>query len=162
MSEERVPSSRAPSRDPWKLTRSPPCSSPRQNIASNLAPVAIGWSVFLAHVILIPITGCGINPARSFGPMVVDLMAGQKIGYLGWWIYYVAPFVGSALATVTCRYLFGVSSDGEGIFGEDPNQEIDMKDLRAAEPMMTANILTPLDKSIVVMEEGAKEEKAQV
>jgi glycerol uptake facilitator-like aquaporin len=66
----------------------------KNSIAANIAPIAIGWSVLLAHLILIPYTGCGINPARSFGPHIVVIMAGEKIGYAGWWVYYTAPFVG--------------------------------------------------------------------
>jgi glycerol uptake facilitator-like aquaporin len=65
-----------------------------KSIAGNLAPIAIGWSVALAHFVLVPLTGCGINPARSFGPMLVVIMAGEKAGLEGWWIYYTAPFVG--------------------------------------------------------------------
>jgi hypothetical protein len=117
----------------------------RQNIASNIAPIAIGWSVFLAHLVLIPITGCGINPARSLGPMVVDMMAGEEMA-VGWWIYYVAPFVGSAIAAYMCQFLFGVLTEGEGIFGEEPAIEEDMKELRDAAPMMEANILEKLDE----------------
>ena len=37
----------------------------------NLAPLPIGLAVFLAHVVCIPITGCSINPTRSFGPALV-------------------------------------------------------------------------------------------
>ena len=48
----------------------------KHNISSNLAPIAIGWSLALAHLVLIPVTGCGVNPARSLGPMVVDLIVG--------------------------------------------------------------------------------------
>ena len=29
---------------------------------ANVAPVAIGFAVFLAHCVGIPLTGCGINP----------------------------------------------------------------------------------------------------
>lgn len=36
-----------------------------------LTPLAIGFVVFLAHLLLIPIDGCSINPARSFGSAVV-------------------------------------------------------------------------------------------
>ena len=42
-----------------------------RSAAKNMAPMAIGLSVFLAHVLLIPMTGCGINPARTFGPSIV-------------------------------------------------------------------------------------------
>lgn len=53
----------------------------KKSIAANLAPMAIGWSVMLAHFVLVPFTGCGINPARSFGPMLVVIMAGEKVGF---------------------------------------------------------------------------------
>jgi len=77
-----------------------------KSIAGNLAPIAIGWSVTLAHFVLTPLTGCGINPARSFGPMLLVVFAGEKAGVEGWWIYYTAPFVGSAAAFVVCKYVF--------------------------------------------------------
>lgn len=32
-----------------------------------MSPLTIGFSVWCAHMALIPITGCSINPARSFG-----------------------------------------------------------------------------------------------
>ena len=66
----------------------------KKSIAANIAPIAIGWSVLLAHLVLIPYTGCGINPARSFGPHLVTIMAGPEVGDAGWWVYYTAPFVG--------------------------------------------------------------------
>ena len=78
----------------------------KKSIAANLAPLAIGLSVTLAHLVLIPLTGCGINPARSLGPMVVVIFAGDKVGYEGWWIYYTAPFVGGAVAALVTQFLF--------------------------------------------------------
>ena len=66
----------------------------KKSIAANIAPIAIGWSVLLAHLLCIPFTGCGINPARTFGPHLVSIMAGEKVGEPGWWVFYTAPFVG--------------------------------------------------------------------
>lgn len=85
----------------------------KKSIAGNLAPIAIGWSVLLAHLALVPLTGCGINPARSFGPMLVVIMAGEKIGFEGWWIYYTAPFVGAVAAAFVCKYVFEVLTDDD-------------------------------------------------
>lgn len=45
---------------------------------NGLAPIAIGFAVFLGHSVLIPLDGCSINPARSFGPALV---AGKWHGY---------------------------------------------------------------------------------
>ncbi|GLJ52931.1 hypothetical protein SUGI_1127520 [Cryptomeria japonica] len=36
-----------------------------------LAPFPIGFAVFMVHLATIPITGTGINPARSFGAAVI-------------------------------------------------------------------------------------------
>ncbi|EKX53913.1 hypothetical protein GUITHDRAFT_91725 [Guillardia theta CCMP2712] len=40
------------------------------------ACIPIGFAVFLAHVVLLPIDGCSINPTRSFGPAVISSMRG--------------------------------------------------------------------------------------
>jgi len=45
--------------------------SPRSKGGTS-TPLAIGLAVFLAHIVLIPIDGCSINPSRSFGPAVVS------------------------------------------------------------------------------------------
>eukprot|EP00537_Pseudo-nitzschia_pungens_P012963 CAMPEP_0172394686 /NCGR_PEP_ID=MMETSP1061-20121228/16040_1 /TAXON_ID=37318 /ORGANISM="Pseudo-nitzschia pungens, Strain cf. pungens" /LENGTH=274 /DNA_ID=CAMNT_0013126109 /DNA_START=168 /DNA_END=992 /DNA_ORIENTATION=+ len=74
--------------------------------AGNAAPIAIGWSVMLAHIVLIPYTGCGINPARSLGPMIVDLFGGVNVWKRGVWVFYTAPFVGGLLAAATYKFIF--------------------------------------------------------
>ena len=66
----------------------------------NLAPLAIGFAVFLAHVVLVPLTGCGINPARTFGPAAVNTIAGANVWEDNYWIYFVGPFTASMVAAV--------------------------------------------------------------
>lgn len=94
--------------------------SPKSS-AANLAPCAIGWSVMLAHIILIPFTGCGINPARSFGPMIVDSIGGVAglVWIRGWWVYYTAPFVGAVLAAFTYKLVF----EEKEVVEEAPKEE---------------------------------------
>jgi glycerol uptake facilitator-like aquaporin len=36
-----------------------------------LAPLPIGFAVFMVHLATIPITGTGINPARSLGAAII-------------------------------------------------------------------------------------------
>lgn len=70
----------------------------RQN--HGLAPLAIGLSIFVCHLIGVPFTGCGINPARSLGPAVV---AGKMDDH---WVYWVGPLLGGALGAVSYDFWF--------------------------------------------------------
>ena len=60
----------------------------------NLAPIAIGLAVFMAHVVLIPITGCSINPTRSFGPAILSGKPSNS------WLFWVAPLCGSTVGSL--------------------------------------------------------------
>ncbi|XP_047335101.1 aquaporin PIP2-2-like [Impatiens glandulifera] len=60
-----------------------------------LAPLPIGFSVFMVHLATIPITGTGINPARSFGAAVIY---GKDKAWDDQWIFWVGPFIGAAIA----------------------------------------------------------------
>ena len=61
---------------------------------AGFAPLAIGLSLTLIHLISIPITNTSVNPARSTG---VALFAGPElIGQL--WLFWIAPIVGAILA----------------------------------------------------------------
>jgi len=67
--------------------------------ATYLAPVGIGLTLLAAHLLGAVWTGCGLNPARSFGPAVV---AGQFNS--DHWIYWIAPLVGGILSV--CYFTF--------------------------------------------------------
>merc|ERR1711972_1020129 len=62
------------------------------------ACIAIGFSVFLAHAVLIPIDGCSINPTRSLGPALVATIRYGKSFFSDMWIFWVGPLVGASLA----------------------------------------------------------------
>ena len=65
-----------------------------------LAPVAIGFAVYLGHVVLIPIDGCSINPTRSFGPAVVASAQGrtESSRWKDWWVWTFGPCLGALIA----------------------------------------------------------------
>jgi len=68
------------------------------------APIAIGFQVFLAHLFLIPITGCSINPPRSFGPALIATIDGQKGLFDDFWIFFVAPMLGGVTAGLLQKF----------------------------------------------------------
>ena len=58
-------------------------------------------SVLVAHLFLIPIDGCSINPTRSFGPYVVASLIGSTGNYRDQqYMFWIGPFFGAAIATL--------------------------------------------------------------
>ncbi|XP_059666069.1 probable aquaporin PIP2-5 [Cornus florida] len=74
-----------------------PKRSARDSHVPVLAPLPIGFAVFMVHLATIPITGTGINPARSLGAAVIY---GQKKAWDDQWIFWVGPFIGAAIAFI--------------------------------------------------------------
>ncbi|MBA0619630.1 hypothetical protein Godav_028782 [Gossypium davidsonii] len=62
-----------------------------------LAPLPIGFAVFVVHLATIPITGTGINPARSLG---AALIYNKDQAWDDHWIFWVGPLIGAALAAL--------------------------------------------------------------
>jgi len=58
-----------------------------------LAPIGIGLVLLVCHLFGVPWTGCGMNPARAFGPSVVS---GTFPIYH--WLYWLGPILGSLMA----------------------------------------------------------------
>jgi len=77
------------------------------NQVQMLAPLPIGFSVWIAHLVLIPWTGCGINPARTFGPAVINSFAGMDTWGPNWWIYYLGPAAGATGTSFIMWILWG-------------------------------------------------------
>ncbi|XP_052147901.1 probable aquaporin PIP2-8 [Oryza glaberrima] len=69
-----------------------------------LAPLPIGLAVLVVHLATIPITGTGINPARSLGPALV-LGLGTTKAWSHLWIFWVGPFAGAAAAMIYHHYI---------------------------------------------------------
>ncbi|XP_020496688.2 aquaporin-1 [Labrus bergylta] len=60
-------------------------------VVSNML---VGLAVSLGHLIAVSVTGCGMNPARSFGPAVVTL------DFNNHWVFWVGPGLGACLAAL--------------------------------------------------------------
>ena len=68
---------------------------------SNVAGIVIGLTLVLVHLIGISFTGTSVNPARSFGPAL--LQGGLALKQV--WVFIVGPLVGSAVASLFYKYV---------------------------------------------------------
>ncbi|HEX5945081.1 MAG TPA: aquaporin Z [Acidimicrobiales bacterium] len=68
---------------------------------AGFAPLTIGLTLTLIHLISIPVTNTSVNPARSTGPAL--FVGGWAIEQL--WLFWLAPIVGAALAGVVHHYV---------------------------------------------------------
>lgn len=66
-----------------------------------MAGLAIGLSLTVIHLVLIPITGVSLNPARSLGPALLD--GGLALHQL--WLFIVAPVLGGLLAAAFWKFV---------------------------------------------------------
>lgn len=89
------------------------CDSNKSN--QILVPFAIGMAVFVCHMIGLPVTGCSINPTRSFASAVA---ASNITGCSPWtdhWVFWLGPLLGAPLAGILyeyCYYEGGYKVDG--------------------------------------------------
>lgn len=69
---------------------------------STMAGLAIGVTLMLIHLVVIPVTGTSVNPARSFGPAV--FAGGKALAQL--WLFFVAPVIGAIIAALIWKGSF--------------------------------------------------------
>lgn len=77
----------------------------------GFAPLAIGLSLTLIHLVSIPVTNTSVNPARSTG--VALFAQTPAIGQL--WLFWLAPLVGGTVGALIWRMLFAQGEGSEGI-----------------------------------------------
>jgi len=71
-----------------------------ENAPKGFAPLAIGLTLTLIHLISIPVTNTSVNPARSLG--VAVFQGGWALQQL--WLFWLAPLAGGALAGIGQRF----------------------------------------------------------
>ncbi|KAL6552903.1 putative aquaporin PIP2-5 [Orobanche hederae] len=79
-----------------------PKRSARDSHVPILAPLPIGFAVFIVHLATIPLTGTGINPARSLGAAVIF---NKDKAWNDHWIFWVGPFIGAAFAAFYHQFI---------------------------------------------------------
>lgn len=87
---------------------------PKKGSIGVIAPLAIGFTVLAAIFVGVPYSGASLNPARSFGPALVNL------DFHNHWIYWVGPLIGAGLASLVYDGLFlSPSSDHSSVPREE-------------------------------------------
>ena len=64
------------------------------------AGLAIGITLAVIHIVGIQVTGVSVNPARSFGPAVLE--GGEALSQL--WLFFAAPAVGAVMGALLFRF----------------------------------------------------------
>ena len=75
-------------------------------------PLVIGGALGLGVMVIGPLTGAGLNPARSFGPALVSGEFGGAGQFL--LVYFLAPVIGAVLAAVAYFNIFVARREGRG------------------------------------------------
>jgi len=75
-----------------------------KRVPQGFAPIPIGLSLTLIHLISIPVTNTSVNPARSTG---VALFVGDwAVAQL--WLFWLAPIIGAIIGGIAYRWIGGV------------------------------------------------------
>jgi len=71
--------------------------------AAGFAPLAIGLTLTLIHLVSIPVTNTSVNPARSTGVAIfADTAALTQL-----WVFWAAPLIGAAAGALIWKSLYG-------------------------------------------------------
>lgn len=96
------------------------CDERRGDVGGSV-PLQIGVAIGMCHLWGVPLTGAGMNPARSFGPAAItnSLSANH-------WIYWIGPLLGGILAGFLYEFVFAVNASTDklkGFFTKDYDEK---------------------------------------
>ena len=80
----------------------------RRSVAPH-APLAVGMMIAVANLVAVPVTGAGLNPARSTAAALIA--GGPAVSQLA--LFWLAPLVGGALAGLVHTMLQRAPAGGE-------------------------------------------------
>jgi aquaporin Z len=72
-----------------------------EHVPAGFAGLPIGIALGAIHITGIPLTGTSVNPARSFGPALIE--GGQAFSQV--WLFLLAPLVGALLAVALAPFV---------------------------------------------------------
>jgi glycerol uptake facilitator protein len=72
---------------------------------AGFAGLVIGLSVACAIMVIGPLTGGSLNPARTFGPYLTTSVFGDSPPWEDFWVYVVGPIAGGAIAALVYDFV---------------------------------------------------------
>jgi len=72
---------------------------------AGFAGLVIGLAVACEIMVIGPISGGSVNPARTFGPYLTTSIFGGSPPWSDFWVYVVGPLVGGAVAAVVYEFV---------------------------------------------------------
>ncbi|KAG5181580.1 aquaporin [Tribonema minus] len=83
-----------------------------------LLPWVIGMTVMLCHFTLVPVDGCSINPARSFGSAIITNT------WKDHWVFWLGPLIGATIATLLFEAILRPPEPAPKLEAEDPQAKL--------------------------------------
>jgi glycerol uptake facilitator protein len=72
---------------------------------AGFAGLVIGLAVACAIMVVGPLTGGSLNPARTFGPYLTTSIFGGSPPWKDYWVYVVGPLAGGAIAALVYDFV---------------------------------------------------------
>src|SRR4249920_2446687 len=76
------------------------CAADPKGAFQLVAGLAIGFTISLDILMGGPFTGAAMNPARAFGPELV------QNAWSNWWVWYIGPLLGGVLAALVYEFAY--------------------------------------------------------
>ncbi|KAL7288589.1 hypothetical protein TKK_0017326 [Trichogramma kaykai] len=105
---------------------------PNKPESKPLAPLIIGLAVAIGHIVGIPRTNTGMNPARALGSAVVTAK------YDDHWLYWVGPILGGVVASLIYTHVTGPAKPSDRSYNTVPTDEKELQQLtgrKGAQPI---------------------------
>ena len=72
---------------------------------NKFAGLVIGLTLAAIIIVCIPITGTSVNPARSIGPAIFEVIGGNLLAMKQLWLFIVAPIIGAIIASYAWKLI---------------------------------------------------------
>lgn len=82
-----------------------PVNDVGRHVLGLTVPIAIGAAILVAHLALIPIDGCSVNPARSLGAAIGASGKARDEAWKHMWVFICGPVIGGVLPALVKTYV---------------------------------------------------------